>query len=505
MRLDNDKRQAFGSALKTAGIAPFPARVLTTVVVASLASLLIVLSAQAKPRKHHSITWKAFNATGPELKLIGRLAVRHSKDIKSSPWSVGCETLDRDQARFSVYRDYVGELGVKHARLQSGWAKCEKQKGVYDFAWLDECVHGLAEQGVEPWMCLCYGNPIYGSDKHLGAGVAELAYSEEAMAAWLKYVEATVARYKDTINEWEIWNEPNGHGCDEYAVLLMRTSDVVRKVQPQAVIMGLSLAGTHTKFAAGVLDILKAKGKLDCIDLLTYHPYTRNPDTSYTQVAALKQLVESYSPKIKLYQGENGCPSILEWTHALSYYPWTEYSQAKWFLRRMAGDGVRGIPSSVFTIIDLRYPNMLQSFGLIRSNLLHEFIYKRPSYYAVQHMASFFDDAVKPVGELQHESDSARALTVAGFEKQGTPVVLIWYKDQTPSDDLTWDPVTLTIKGVKFQDPVYVEMITGRVYEIDKSTCTTAGKDTQFTKLPLWDSPIMLAERAQVPLRKEKK
>ena len=45
----------------------------------------------------------------------------------------------------------------------------------------------------------------------------------------------------------------------------------------------------------------------------------------------------------------------------------------------MAGDRVREIPSSVFTIIDLKYPNMLQSFGLIRSNLLLEFIYKRPT------------------------------------------------------------------------------------------------------------------------------
>ena len=456
-------------------------------------------------RKYSSVTWKKFNATGPELKQIGRIAVRHSRDIKSSAWSVGCETLDRDQAKFSVYKDYVGELGVKHGRLQSGWAKCEKKKGVYEFGWLDESVYGLAEQGVQPWMCLCYGNPIYGSDKHLGAGVAALAYSEEALAAWLKYVEATVSRYKETVTVWEVWNEPNGHGCEEYALLLMKTAEAIKKVQPDAVIMGLSLAGVSTKFAAGVLDILKAKGALDCIDYLTYHPYTTNPDTSYSQVDKLKELAESYSPDIKLYQGENGCPSILEWTHALANYPWTEYSQAKWFLRRMAGDRVRDIPSSVFTIIDLRYPNMLQSFGLIRSNLLHQFIYKRPAYYAVQHMVGFFDDTLKPVGELQYESDSPREMTVAGFEKQGTSVVLVWYKDQIPSDDLKWDGVDLTIKNAKFQDPVYVEMITGRVYEMDKSTCSTVGENTRFTGLPVWDSPVMIAERAQVELRKEEK
>ena len=463
MRFDCGKCSAFGFVVRTVGMSPFKAHAMRTLAVVFLASLFVGPLAMGQTRKYKSITWAKFNATGPELKQIGRIAVRHAKDIKSSPWSVGCETLDRDQAKFSVYKDYVGELGVKHGRLQSGWAKCEKTKGVYDFAWLDECVHGLDEQGVEPWVCLCYGNPLYGSSIHLGAGMGALVYSEEAMAGWLKYVEATVTRYKDTVKTWEVWNEPNGHPCAEYAILLMKTSEVIKKVQPDAVIMGLSLAGVNTKYTAGVFDILKANGKLDCFDLLTYHPYTRNPDTSYSSVDKLKQVVDSYNPNIKLYQGENGCPSILEWTHALAHYPWTEYSQAKWFLRRMAGDGVRGIPSSVFTIIDLRYSNMLQSFGLIRSNLLHQFIYKRPSYHAVQHMAGFFDDMVKPVGLLPYESNSPRQMTVAGFEKQGTPVVLVWYNDKTPSDDLKWDLADLTINGAKFQDPVYVEMITGRV------------------------------------------
>lgn len=454
--------------------------------------------------KYSSITWEKFNACGPEMKLIGHMAVRHAKDIESSSWSVGCETLDRDQAIFNVYKDHVGELGVKRARLQSGWAKCEKQKGIYDFAWLDECVYGLAEQDVQPWMSLSYGNPIYGSDKHLGAGMAALVYSEEALSAWLKYVEAIVKRYKDTVYEWEIWNEPNTHSCKEYAVLFMRTAEIIQKVQPEAKIMGLALSGIDMEFTEGVLNILKEEGKLNYLDYLTYHPYTRNPDTSYPQVKELKRLVDSYDAGIKLYQGENGCPSILEWTHALSRYPWTEYSQAKWLLRRMAGDRMRNISSSVFTIIDLRYPNMLQSFGLIRSNLLHQFIYKRPAYYGVQHMTGFFDDTVKPIGELQYKCNSSRGMTVAEFRKQNSPVVLLWYKDQIPSNELKWDLIDLTIKNTKFRDPVYIEMITGRVYEIGKSNYLTVGKNMRFTKLPVWDSPIMIVEREQVELREEK-
>jgi hypothetical protein len=500
MQYDGRERLASGVAVPIVGALPGRDRYVRRLVLALAVGLLAASSAFGQTRTYRSITWEKLKASGSELKQIGWLAARHAKDVESSPWSVGCETLDRDQAKFSVYKDYVGELGVKHARLQSGWAKCEKQKGVYQFAWLDECVYGLDEQGVEPWMCLCYGNPLYGSDIHLGAGVAAVADSEEAMAAWLKYVEATVNRYKGTVHRWEVWNEPNGHGCEEYASLLMRTADAIKRVDPDAEVMGLSLAGIDLKFTAGVLDLLKKNGNLDCIDWLTYHPYTRNPDTSYSGVDKLKQLVESYNPNIKLYQGENGCPSALEWTHALARYPWTEYSQAKWFLRRMAGDRVRGIPSSVFTIIDLRYPNMLQSFGLIRSNLLHQFIYKRPSYYAVQHMAGFFDDTVKPVGLLPHESDGTREITVAGFDKDGASVLLIWQCDEVPSDALQWDPVDLTIRHAKFQNPVYVEMITGKVYELDRSRWKAEGETVTFTKLPVWDSPVMVAERSQVDL-----
>jgi len=40
--------------------------------------------------------------------------------------------------------------------------------------------------------------------------------------------------------------------------------------------------------------------------------------------------------------------------------------------------------------------------------------------------------------------------------------VLVWYKDQIPSDELKWDLVDLTIKKATFKDPVYVEMVTAR-------------------------------------------
>ena len=59
----------------------------------------------------------------------------------------------------------------------------------------------------------------------------------------------------------------------------------------------------------------------------------------------------------------------------------------------------------------------------------------------------------------------------------------------------------MNIEHINFVDPVYVEMISGKVYEIDKSDWKNEGDHTRFKKLPIWDSPIMIAERSLVDLR----
>ena len=466
-----------------------------------ITTLLIVIVSISAKAQYKCTNWEKIKSSGPDLKQIGWLATKPSKEIESSPWSVGCETIDRDFTKFSNYKKYVGELGVKSARLQGGWAKCEKEKGVYDFAWLDSCVYGLAEQDVKPWITLCYGNPLYKSELRLGA---KIFTADETMSGWLRWVEATVTQYKNVVTEWEVWNEPNleNGGYEEYANLLMKTADVIKKVQPEAVIIGFSLSRMPLKFTEEVFEILKTNNKIDIVDYLSYHPYAFNPDDSYPEVEKLRLLAESYNPDIKLFQGENAAPSDNHYVyHALKDYPWTEISQAKWYLRRMAGDRVRDIRTSIFGIIDMKYDEVLLSMGLLRSNLKREVVYKKPSYYAVQHMVNIFDDTVKPVGELKFESNSARKITVAGFKKEASPIVLLWYKDEIPGDDLKWDLVDLKIMNVNYKDPVYVEMISGKVYEIDKSNWSNSGSNFELKNLPVWDSPVMISERALVELK----
>jgi hypothetical protein len=74
---------------------------------------------------------------------------------------VGMECLDRDLWDPFPAIPHLKELGIRRVRLQSGWARTEKTKGVYDFEWLDKVVDALEGIGVMPWMSLSYGNPLY--------------------------------------------------------------------------------------------------------------------------------------------------------------------------------------------------------------------------------------------------------------------------------------------------------------------------------------------------------
>ena len=58
---------------------------------------------------------------------IGYVHEKNSQDIKKSKMGLGFEKLDRDAFDPSRCYEKISQLGVKWARIQSGWAKTEKE------------------------------------------------------------------------------------------------------------------------------------------------------------------------------------------------------------------------------------------------------------------------------------------------------------------------------------------------------------------------------------------
>lgn len=439
-------------------------------------------------------------------KEVGQLKTRDAKDIRASTWSIGGETLDRDYTDYQSYKTYLGPLGAKRIRLQGGWSKCEKVKGKYDWAWLDAVIPDAASRGVAPWVELSYGNPIYE-----GGGEAKLAghipTSPEALAAWDNWVRAMVTRYKDQVPEWEIWNEPDinkEHTGTEIGHFYIRTARVVKNVQPNARLIALGMAGVNRlEFMKDFMEVLKKENALNMIDILTYHGYAPNPDTSYPGIEKLRELVWSYNPKVVFMQGENGAPSTpsAQTIGALRQFDWSELSQAKWDLRRMLGDHGRGISTNLFTISDIHYAAGDHMVGVNTKGLLQtnpDKTIKRPklAYKAAQHVFSLFDDQLETLTQVK---PTVSGETVNAFayrhKKNGGSLLTIWSKEARPAEIYDPKPTDVTVEG-QFKQPVFVDLITGKVYEIPKAQWSKKGNAHTFTGLPVADYPVLVADKS---------
>jgi hypothetical protein len=439
----------------------------------------------------------------PGFKQIGVIKPRGAAEIQGSNWTLGCETLDRDFAIYDAYKAYILPLGIKTIRLQGGWAKTEKVKGTYDFAWLDTIVDDARGRGLNILLETDYGNPIYE-----GGGGFDLAggfpTSEEGLAAWDRWVEALARHFKGRVRDWAMWNEPDinkKHKAADIAVFNIRTAEIVKRVIPDARIAGLSLASSSPKLLDSCLKVLAERGKVDLFHWFIYHGYEFNPDTSYQKVEQLKETLAKYSLKAKMRQGENGCPSETATKFALSNHPWTEISQAKWDLRRMLGDLGHDVESSVFTICDFNHTGR----EINRKGLLHATADKKVdkiklAYYAVQNVAAVFDSTLERV--------SADAATVACekrtacfiYQNPATQqqLITLWDTSGVPSNTFQTVSAQITVKACTIKEPVWVDLVSGRIYEFPADRVTRDGAAVVFRDVPVYDAPVLVAEKALV-------
>ena len=472
-----------------------------------------------------------------DLKRLGTLRPRSAADIKSSNWTLGCEVLDRDFANFDEYKEHLAPLGIKTIRLQGGWAKCEKVKGVYDFAWLDHLVDYAVAQGLNVLLETDYGNPIYkgGGGWDLGAGFPT---SEEGLAGWDAWVDALSKHFKGRVRDWAMWNEPDcgGKTPEMVAAFNVRTAKIIRRNIPDARLAGLSLASNNPPYLEAALKAMGEDVKL--FDWFIYHGYSPAPESSYEKVEIQKEIVARYNPNAKMRQGENGCPSEMAQCFALSAIPWSEYSQAKWDMRRMLGDLGHDVESSVFTICDFNHKGReINVKGLLRADEARNVIAVKRAYYAVQNVVSVFDDTLSRVKDSTWgKGFGTRDLSLATYhyvKNSGEPVFVFWscvgelarYRPTQaealnkkalaknpqaklvkagvnilsyvrPGDSFETRPGVFKYTGSPLKAPVWVDLFTGGVYEIPSENVIVTPEGVRFINIPVYDSPCLITEKS---------
>ena len=480
---------------------------------ASLAVLTVTGTAQAQMLDTTKNRVQTTLAVTNAMPIVGTLEPRKVGDVKSQQWMVGCETLDRGFGDYNAYKEYLVPLGIGRIRLQSGWASCEREPGKYDFRWLDRIVRDAHARGLEILLTTSYGNPIYpgGGNRNLGGGFPT---SETALKAWDKWVETMALRYKGIVRDYEMWNEPDGNkgnvsNPNLVADVDIRTAEVIKRVLPDARISGGVLCWPDTKKTEDWLKRVTELKKEHLFTWFAYHGYTHNPDKGhYENVEKLKALFAQYAPNIKLWQAEAGVQSEYGEHGALSKYPWTELTQAKWDTRRMLGDLGHDVWSSVFTIADLcpnrgkdDYEDDVVRYGLLKTDENLKVVKVKPAYYAVQNVVSVFDGTLTRITDADAFAVTGpKAYSAYLFAKRddtyNRKLLVLWDKTGVPSDENATHPVTVRIKGTVFRNPVWVDLITGHIHTIPDTWVTVANGDTTLINIPIYDAPVVIGNKS---------
>ena len=422
---------------------------------------------------------------------------------------IGCETLDRDYADYDAYKEYLAPLGMRYIRLQAGWAKCESQRGVYDFDWLDHIIDDAVSRGLEPWLELSYGNPVYpgGGTPFLSGGWPR---GEEAMAGWKAWVRETAVRYKGKVHQWEIWNEPEnnlrreGRDPSEMASLVVETARILKKIDSDAVVAAYGIG--RPRHANGVAELvtlladrLKATGEEYLIDAVSYHGYHYIPEEPYfVEADSLRAILHNCGWDVPVWQGESGAPSVGYMGGAISDYPWSEVSQAKWALRKILCDHAHGIRTGIFSISDMNYASgdaikKKNCKGLLATDDSNRVIRPKLAYNAMRNLVSVFDNLSETCDSsavFVSPPDSAMVYLFAE-KNTGRHSIVLWKAGAIPVDSMETTPVTITVRGFVCRRPVCIDLLSGRIRRLRYHRRSDS---ITLDCVPFYDSPVVICD-----------
>jgi hypothetical protein len=166
-----------------------------------------------------------------------------------------------DAPDLSARLDAMQRAGIKWGRQDLSWKRIERTPGQYDWEPYDRLVAACRAHGL----LLC-GDLAYGPDFHDPR-------TEAGAAAYAAFARAAATHFRGQVDDWQIWNEPNGgfwKGTPaEYARLLAAAGKAIHEANPKARVLGLNMAFCDVLWAGKILEQVPQ----DCFDVACFHPY----------------------------------------------------------------------------------------------------------------------------------------------------------------------------------------------------------------------------------------
>jgi hypothetical protein len=198
----------------------------------------------------------------------------------------------------SVPANTLMELGISWVREDFHWHRVEPRPGAWDWSFPDAAMQELRQRNINVVGVL--GPSVGWATPYAGDTPDDVSYYAPDTDKFVAYARAVVTRYQHDVHYWEIWNEPDHPyfwrphpDPAAYADLLIRTSNAIRQIDPDATILIGGFNPFNTEFVRSVAAV---EGAWESFDIVAVHPY-----------------VDPYSPE------DGNIAASVDIVHALNY------------------------------------------------------------------------------------------------------------------------------------------------------------------------------------------
>jgi hypothetical protein len=182
--------------------------------------------------------------------------------------------------------EIAASLGFEYYRYNAVWAQVQPQEGVWNWERIDDYLSQVRSHGFR-WHVTTTGCPSWATEER---------FDSPPLDAWNQWISALASRHSESMQFWEIWNEPNigffKGTVEEYTQVQRVAHDAIKAVSPDTIVTSGGYAGmNHHKsklgaFEAALLEHPRA------YDWFAYHMHDTFPQfysDLHHQLAAIQQ------------------------------------------------------------------------------------------------------------------------------------------------------------------------------------------------------------------------
>ncbi len=185
----------------------------------------------------------------------------------SSPWGIASGA--EDAGRYPEFNPMLRDAGVTWLRYFPEWTTIQPNEGEWDWTFSDAFVADARQNGIT-----LAGTFIYFAKWSSSEPGNTRRFPVGDMKYWRDYVREVSSRYRDEIQYWEVWNEPNSPAFNQrgtpgdYAAMVRAAYEEARKANPKAKV-GIGVAAFDLHWLE---QVIKA-GAAGHFDYVCVHPY----------------------------------------------------------------------------------------------------------------------------------------------------------------------------------------------------------------------------------------